>query len=148
MSFGGAARGCPTSEVTAAKLRVRLGEWRWCSANCSVAASGSTIARSGGKGLCLHRRSLFNPRSKAGLSCSLIALNNQSSGRKRQSSTSAIMSTTGTFRGTPKTGRGQPAFSDSPSNIPIPRPKLESTVSDAGSSFSSSRAKQSKRDEV
>ncbi|KAK5130818.1 hypothetical protein LTR08_001652 [Meristemomyces frigidus] len=58
------------------------------------------------------------------------------------------MSTTGTYRGTPKTGRPQPAFSDSPSNIPLPRPKLESTVSDAGSSFTSSRAKQSKRDEA
>ncbi|KAK5125272.1 hypothetical protein LTR85_000948 [Meristemomyces frigidus] len=58
------------------------------------------------------------------------------------------MSTTGTFRGTPKAQRAQTTFSDSPSNIPIPRPKLESTVSDAGSSYSASRAKQSKRDEA
>ncbi|KAK3109580.1 hypothetical protein LTR53_017021 [Teratosphaeriaceae sp. CCFEE 6253] len=52
------------------------------------------------------------------------------------------------MRGTPKGGRAPPAFSDSPSNIPVPRPKLESTVSEAGSSFSASRAKQSKRDEA
>ncbi|KAK5698393.1 hypothetical protein LTR17_023689 [Elasticomyces elasticus] len=61
------------------------------------------------------------------------------------------MSSTGTFRGTPKSGRAQPAFSDnmsSPSNIPVPRPKLESAPSDAGSAYSASRAKQSKRDEV
>lgn len=58
------------------------------------------------------------------------------------------MSSAGTFRGTPKAQRGQTTFSDSPSNIPIPRPKLESTVSDAGSTYSASRAKQSKRDEV
>ncbi|KAK5685924.1 hypothetical protein LTS10_002037 [Elasticomyces elasticus] len=61
------------------------------------------------------------------------------------------MSSTGTFRGTPKSGRAQPAFSDnmsSPSNIPVPRPKLESAPSDAGSAYSASRAKQSKRDEA
>ncbi|KAK3619889.1 hypothetical protein LTR22_025816 [Elasticomyces elasticus] len=61
------------------------------------------------------------------------------------------MSSTGTFRGTPKSGRAQPAFSDnmnSPSNIPVPRPKLETAPSDAGSAYSASRAKQSKRDEV
>lgn len=61
---------------------------------------------------------------------------------------SITMSSTGTFRGTPKSSRPQPtqAFSDSPSNIP--RPKLESSLSDAGSAYSASRAKQSKRDEV
>ncbi|KAK0362491.1 hypothetical protein LTR91_022334 [Friedmanniomyces endolithicus] len=58
------------------------------------------------------------------------------------------MSSTGTFKGTPKSGRAQPAFSDSPSNIPVPRPKLESAPSEAGSSYSASRAKQSKRDEA
>ncbi|KAK3616835.1 hypothetical protein LTR56_025680 [Elasticomyces elasticus] len=61
------------------------------------------------------------------------------------------MSSTGTFRGTPKSGRVQPTFSDnisSPSNIPVPRPKLESAPSDAGSAYSASRAKQSKRDEA
>ncbi|KAK4960379.1 hypothetical protein LTR10_003274 [Elasticomyces elasticus] len=61
------------------------------------------------------------------------------------------MSSTGTFRGTPKSGRAQPAFSDnmnSPSNIPVPRPKLETAPSDAGSAYSASRAKQSKRDEA
>ena len=65
---------------------------------------------------------------------------------------------TGTFRSTPTNrgqGRGQlPNFESSPSNIPVPRPKLEthgnSTIgSEAGTStLSASRAKQSKRDEV
>ena len=55
------------------------------------------------------------------------------------------MSAAGTYRGTPK-GKPQTGFSDSPSNIP--RPKLEGTQSEAGSSFSASRAKQTKRDEV
>ncbi len=59
---------------------------------------------------------------------------------------SFAMSAAGTFRGTPK-GKPQTAgFSDSPSNIP--RPKLESAPSEASTSFSASRAKQSKRDEV
>ncbi|OQO08031.1 hypothetical protein B0A48_06824 [Cryoendolithus antarcticus] len=59
------------------------------------------------------------------------------------------MSSTGTFRGTPKSRPApQQAFSDSPSNIPVPRPKLESTVSEASTSYSASRAKQSKRDEA
>ncbi|KAK5108654.1 hypothetical protein LTR62_008145 [Meristemomyces frigidus] len=57
------------------------------------------------------------------------------------------MSSAGTFRGTPKSGRTQSTV-DSPSNIPLPnRPKLESTTSEAGS-YSASRAKQSKRDEA
>nr|POE64846.1 meiotically up-regulated gene 70 protein [Quercus suber] len=57
------------------------------------------------------------------------------------------MSTTGTFRGTPK--RAQSAFSDSPSNIPQPRPKAsESNNSESAASLSASRAKQSKRDEA
>ncbi|GAB7363349.1 hypothetical protein MBLNU230_g3630t1 [Neophaeotheca triangularis] len=58
------------------------------------------------------------------------------------------MSASGTYRGTPK-GRPQNPFNesrDSPSNIP--RPKLESMQSDAGSTHSSSRMKQSKRDEA
>ncbi|EMD00265.1 hypothetical protein BAUCODRAFT_30741 [Baudoinia panamericana UAMH 10762] len=58
------------------------------------------------------------------------------------------MSSTGTFRGTPKTARSQAGYSDSPSNIPIPRPKLETQVSDANTSLSASRAKQTKRDEA
>lgn len=62
------------------------------------------------------------------------------------------MSSTGTFRGTPKS-RGQPAFANSPSHIPIPRPAAlethQSTASDTGlSTISASRQKQSKRDEV
>ncbi|KAJ8605068.1 hypothetical protein MRB53_041541 [Persea americana] len=58
------------------------------------------------------------------------------------------MSTTGTQRGTPKTARPQSVFSEAGSSS-IPRPKLESsTVSDATSSYSASRAKQSRRDEV
>ena len=56
------------------------------------------------------------------------------------------MSAAGTYRGTPK-GRAQSGL-DSPSNIPIPRPKLETSQSEASTSFSASRAKQSKRDEV
>lgn len=59
------------------------------------------------------------------------------------------MSTTGTQRGTPKSNHRPNAasvFSDSQSGIP--RPKLESTVSDAHTSLSASRAKQSKRDEA
>lgn len=56
------------------------------------------------------------------------------------------MSATGTLRGTPKGGRPHSIVSDSPSNIP--RPKLESVVSDTPSSYSASRAKTSKRDEV
>lgn len=60
----------------------------------------------------------------------------------------ASMSATGTYRGTPK-GRAQSHLStESPSNIPIPRPKLENMPSEAGSSYSASRSKQSKRDEV
>jgi len=57
----------------------------------------------------------------------------------------------GTFRGTPNR-RGQVPFADSPSSIP--RPKLESTSSQAPSdmsgtsTMSASRQKQSKRDEV
>ncbi|KAL1301644.1 hypothetical protein AAFC00_005867 [Neodothiora populina] len=59
------------------------------------------------------------------------------------------MSATGTYRGTPKS-RGQiPFHQDSPSAIP--RPKYESSASaasDAMSTLSASRAKQSKRDEA
>ncbi|KAF2096841.1 CBS and PB1 domain-containing protein [Rhizodiscina lignyota] len=61
------------------------------------------------------------------------------------------MSATGTFRGTPK-GRGQVPFTNSPSHIPIPRPAPESHVShnasEAGSTLSASRQKQTKRDEA
>ena len=59
------------------------------------------------------------------------------------------MSSTGTFRGTPK-GRPQSVYSESPSvaNSNIPRPKLESVQSEASTSHSAVRAKQSKRDEV
>ncbi|KAF2459466.1 CBS and PB1 domain-containing protein [Lineolata rhizophorae] len=61
------------------------------------------------------------------------------------------MSATGTYRGTPKGRGGQGTYSNSPSNIP--RPALDhhhqSQVStDAGSSLSASRQKQSKRDEA
>ncbi|WPH00522.1 Hypothetical protein R9X50_00335100 [Acrodontium crateriforme] len=56
------------------------------------------------------------------------------------------MSTTGTFRGTPKGRPPPPTFADSPSGIP--RPKLEQAPSEASSSYSASRAKQSKRDEA
>ncbi|SMR63554.1 unnamed protein product [Zymoseptoria tritici ST99CH_3D1] len=52
----------------------------------------------------------------------------------------------GTQRGTPKNLRPQVGYNDGPSSIP--RPKLESMVSDANTSLSSSRAKQSKRDEA
>lgn len=62
----------------------------------------------------------------------------------------------GTYRGTPGRGQGRgqiPGFVDSPSNIPVPRPKLESVASsaqqsDPGSTMNASRVKQSKRDEV
>ena len=59
------------------------------------------------------------------------------------------MSSTGTFRGTPK-GRPQSVYSESPSvaNSNIPRPKLETVQSEASTSHSAVRAKQSKRDEV
>ena len=56
----------------------------------------------------------------------------------------------GTFRGTPK-GRPQASTNyseSSPSNIPIPRPKLDSQPSETASTFSASRAKQTRRDEV
>lgn len=60
------------------------------------------------------------------------------------------MSSTGTMRGTPKRPQSNLSsqFNDSPSNIP--RPKLESAISESGghSTLSASRAKQSKRDEV
>lgn len=67
-----------------------------------------------------------------------------------------MSSAAGTFRGTPNRGVGRsqlPAFENSPSAIPLPRPKPEthgsSLQSDAGgSTMSASRAKQSKRDEV
>jgi hypothetical protein len=69
----------------------------------------------------------------------------------RQSSTA--MSTTGTYRGTPK-NRNQVQYANSPSAIP--RPALDQHVShtsnaaqsDVGTSLSASRAKMSKRDEV
>lgn len=54
------------------------------------------------------------------------------------------MSAAGSIR-TPKNQRPPGPYSEA-SNIP--RPKLESTVSDATTSLSASRAKQSKRDEV
>jgi len=60
------------------------------------------------------------------------------------------MSSTGTFRGTPK-ARPQSVYSESPSvaNSNIPRPKLETVQSEASTtSHSAVRAKQSKRDEV
>ncbi|PNS16021.1 Meiotically up-regulated protein 70 protein [Sphaceloma murrayae] len=59
------------------------------------------------------------------------------------------MSAAGTYRGTPKGRPQSAAFSDSPSAIP--RPKLETTAtssSEAMSSLSASRQKQSKRDEA
>jgi hypothetical protein len=69
---------------------------------------------------------------------------------------SAIMSHTGTMRGTPKPNRNQAAagaqFNHSPSSIP--RPALDSHASHVaqseagGSTLSASRAKMSKRDEV
>ena len=58
------------------------------------------------------------------------------------------MSTASGARGTPKGGRGQPTFLEGGTLSGIPRPKLESTPSEATTSFSASRAKQSKRDEV
>lgn len=62
--------------------------------------------------------------------------------------TASAMSTTGTFRGTPK-GRPQSVYSESPSVASnIPRPKLESTQSEASHSQSAIRSKQAKRDEV
>ena len=63
----------------------------------------------------------------------------------------------GTYRGTPGRGHGRgqlPGFENSPSAIPVPRPKLETQPSsnmpsEAGTStMSASRQKQSKRDEV
>jgi hypothetical protein len=57
------------------------------------------------------------------------------------------MSTTGTQRGTPKSSRPASAFTEASSSH-IPRPKLDSMASDANATFSASRAKQSKRDEV
>lgn len=55
-----------------------------------------------------------------------------------------------THRSTPNKGRGAVPFSNSPSgNSNIPRPVLEPTPpTETGSSFSASRQKQSKRDEV
>jgi len=61
------------------------------------------------------------------------------------------MSSTGTFRGTPKGGRPQSVYSESPSvaTSNIPRPKLESIQSEASTaSHSTARGKQSKRDEA
>ncbi|KAI4732370.1 CBS-domain-containing protein [Aureobasidium sp. EXF-12298] len=62
------------------------------------------------------------------------------------------MSTTGTYRGTPKDKpKGQNPFQALESPSGIPRPKLESVVSTAQSdmsTLSASRAKQSKRDEA
>jgi hypothetical protein len=63
------------------------------------------------------------------------------------------MSSTGTFRGTPKSGRPQSVYSESPSvaaTSNIPRPKLESIHQSEAStaSHSTARGKQSKRDEV
>ncbi|KAF2170716.1 hypothetical protein M409DRAFT_51708 [Zasmidium cellare ATCC 36951] len=55
------------------------------------------------------------------------------------------MSSAGTQRGTPKSARPQSVYAESSG---IPRPKLESTVSDAHTSLSASRAKTSKRDEA
>ncbi|KAK4497076.1 hypothetical protein PRZ48_011525 [Zasmidium cellare] len=55
------------------------------------------------------------------------------------------MSSAGTQRGTPKSARPQSVYSEASG---IPRPKLESTVSDAHTSLSASRAKTSKRDEA
>lgn len=63
------------------------------------------------------------------------------------------MSSTGTFRGTPKSGRPQSVYSESPSlaaTSNIPRPKLESIHQSEAStaSHTTARGKQSKRDEV
>jgi hypothetical protein len=58
------------------------------------------------------------------------------------------MSSTGTFRGTPK-NRGQAQYTNSPSAIPRPALEHVASQSDAGTStLSASRAKMSKRDEV
>ncbi|KAI9694301.1 MAG: hypothetical protein M1820_009060 [Bogoriella megaspora] len=60
------------------------------------------------------------------------------------------MSAAGTMRGTPKNRSQQPPFQNSPSSIP--RPALEghnsTAPSEAGSSISASRQKQTKRDEA
>lgn len=54
------------------------------------------------------------------------------------------------MRGTPNRnqGRGNIPFTNSPANSNIPRPVLDSQPSEASSSVSASRQKQSKRDEV
>lgn len=61
------------------------------------------------------------------------------------------MSTTGTFRGAPK-NRNPNQYANNPSSSSIPRPALEhiaTAQSEAGtSSLSTSRQKQTKRDEV
>ena len=57
------------------------------------------------------------------------------------------MSTMSGQRGTPK-GKSEYAQGSGGTISGIPRPKLESTVSDAQTSLSASRAKTSKRDEV
>ncbi|MCJ1421244.1 hypothetical protein MMC32_007606 [Xylographa parallela] len=63
----------------------------------------------------------------------------------------------GTYRGTPSRGQGRgqlPSFENSPSAIPVPRPKLETQPSSnmqsetGTSTMSASRQKQSKRDEA
>lgn len=55
----------------------------------------------------------------------------------------------GTMRGTPsRQGRGNIPFTNSPVNSNIPRPVLDSQPSEASSSVSASRQKQSKRDEA
>lgn len=55
----------------------------------------------------------------------------------------------GTMRGTPsRQGRGNIPFANSPVNSNIPRPVLDSQPSEASSSVSASRQKQSKRDEA
>ncbi|KAF2086283.1 CBS and PB1 domain-containing protein [Saccharata proteae CBS 121410] len=63
------------------------------------------------------------------------------------------MSSTGTFRGTPKPQRGQVPFNHSPGPSNIPRPSHNEHQSEVGSNaghsaLSASRAKQSKRDEA
>jgi hypothetical protein len=66
------------------------------------------------------------------------------------------MASSGTMRGTPNRGQGRggiPGFTNSPAaSSNIPRPAHEhstpSNQSEAGSTMSASRAKQSKRDEV
>ncbi|KAF2758185.1 CBS-domain-containing protein [Pseudovirgaria hyperparasitica] len=54
----------------------------------------------------------------------------------------------GTFRGTPKNSRAPAPFPNSPSGIPRPSHDQHPSQSDAGSTLSASRAKQSKRDEA